>query len=170
MDWTDLKILAHGKWDSRCIPPQLTLPANVALVFYCRHGQSVLGHHMRPIEAGEIRPQITRVLTRLGITVSNFASLKPALSQATLPHQIVDPGGTYYNYRLTHLGTVVDTGGLARHDPAAGSHVPSQIDGPFFMPAPGQRLQLEYVVRNFLQPHAPPGGVAVGHCLFCREI
>jgi hypothetical protein len=172
MKWRNFKILSHGMWDAKCIPPMAELPHNVALVFYGEHGQPVLAHEMRPIETENLDNKILTELRSRGISGESYDSMKEVLKWAFdfgLKKEIIAPGMPYYNYRLTHLGTKIDTRGLAMRDPMAGSAVPVQIDGNYFMPGPTQKFQLDYVVRSFVQPHAPPDGFVIGHCLFCRS-
>ncbi len=181
MDWVDAKILAHGKWDAACNPAQVTLPANVALVFYCRHGDTVLGDQVRPVETKDLTTLLRAELTRRGRGVPPFTHLSAAIEALVFRYTprtyVVSPLATCHNYRLTHLGTALpvpdpnNAGALlAALAPAAGSSTPMDVVGPYFMPAPTQRVPLEFVIHHFLAPLAPANGFAVGHCLFCREI
>ena len=172
MEWRTLKILSHGMFDAKCIPPKAELPHNVALVFYGQHGEPVLAHEMRPIETADLDQKIRAGLGLPWNNADNFDSLKQVLGKVLnfgVKTEIIAPGMPYYNYRLSHLGTKVNTQNLAMHDPMAGSVAPVQIDGNYFMPGPTQKFQLDYVVRTYLQPHAPADGFVIGHCLFCRS-
>src|SRR5689334_18240373 len=126
MNWVDAKILAHGKFDSRCAPPMCTLPSNVALVFYSAHGVPVVGSNMRLVEKCDMPLEIQAWLHRTHRTVSNFNDLQAAITSfkpGVIPTRyVVPPLGNYHNYRLTHLGTELPVKApsgydMASHDP-----------------------------------------------------